>query len=101
MLKHIQNKEEFDVLIEEGLVLVDFFATWCGPCKMLSPVLEEVANENPSLSVLKIDVDEVGELAARFGIQAIPTLILFKNGTQVATRMGYQNKNQLLAFINQ
>ena len=101
MLKHIQNKDEFDSAIKEGLVLIDFFATWCGPCKMLSPVLEEVANENPNLSVLKIDVDEVGELAARFGIQAIPTLILFKNGSQVAMKMGYQNKNQLLAFINQ
>ena len=101
MLKHIQNKNEFDSLVKEGLVLVDFFATWCGPCKMLSPVLEEVANENPNLTVLKIDVDEVGELAARFGIQAIPTLILFKNGEEVAKRMGYQNKNQLLAFINQ
>ena len=101
MLKHINNKDEFDALINEGLVLVDFFATWCGPCKMLSPVLEEVANENPNLNVLKIDVDEVSELAAKFGIQAIPTLILFKNGQQVAVRMGYQNKNQLLAFINQ
>ena len=101
MLKHIQNKEEFDSAIKEGLVLVDFFATWCGPCKMLSPVLEEVANENPNLSVLKIDVDEVGELAARYGIQAIPTLMLFKNGQRVETRIGYQNKNQLLAFINQ
>ena len=101
MLKHIQNKEEFDSAIKEGLVLVDFFATWCGPCKMLSPVLEEVANENQNLNVLKIDVDEVGELAARYGIQAIPTLILFKDGNKVAVRMGYQNKNQLLAFINQ
>lgn len=101
MLKHIDNAEEFDSLIKEGNVLVDFFATWCGPCKMLSPVLEEVSNENPDLLVLKIDVDEVGELAARYGIQAIPTLMLFKNGQRVETRMGYQNKNQLLAFINQ
>ena len=101
MLKHITNAAEFDAAIKEGKVLVDFFATWCGPCKMLTPVLEEVANENPALSVLKIDVDEVGPLAAKFGIQAIPTLILFKDGQQVATRMGYQNKNQLLAFINQ
>ena len=101
MLKHINSVQEFDNEVKEGLVLVDFFATWCGPCKMLSPVLEEVASENPNLSVLKIDVDEVGELAARFGIQAIPTLILFKDGNQVATKMGYQNKNQLLAFINQ
>ena len=101
MLKHVNSKDEFDSSVKEGLVLVDFFATWCGPCKMLSPVLEEVANENPNLTVLKIDVDEVGEVAAQFGIQAIPTLILFKNGQQVDKRMGYQNKNQLLAFINQ
>ena len=101
MLKHINSKEEFDSSIQNGVVLVDFFATWCGPCKMLSPVLEEVANENPNVLILKIDVDEVGELAARFGIQAIPTLMLFKDGQRVDTRMGYQNKNQLLAFINQ
>ena len=101
MLKHINSAAEFDSAIKEGIVLVDFFATWCGPCKMLSPVLEEVANENPNIAVLKIDVDEVGELAARYGIQAIPTLMLFKNGQRIETRMGYQNKNQLLAFINQ
>ena len=101
MLKHINTAAEFDAAIKEGTVLVDFFATWCGPCKMLSPVLEEVADENPNLTVLKIDVDEVGELAARYGIQAIPTLMLFKNGERVETRMGYQNKNQLVAFINQ
>ena len=101
MLKHIANKEEFDAAIKEGVVLVDFFATWCGPCKMLSPVLEEVAEENPNVTVLKIDVDEVGELAARYGIQAIPTLMLFKSGERVNLRMGYQNKNQLEAFINQ
>ena len=101
MLKHINNAAEFDSAIKEGIVLVDFFATWCGPCKMLSPVLEEAAEENPNVSILKIDVDEVGELAARYGIQAIPTLMLFKNGQRVETRMGYQNKNQLVAFINQ
>ena len=63
--------------------------------------IEEIAEENPNVSVLKIDVDEVGVLAARFGIQSIPTLMLFKNGQRVETRVGYQNKNQLLAFINQ
>ena len=101
MLKHINTAAEFEAAIKEGTVLVDFFATWCGPCKMLSPVLEEVASENPNINVLKIDVDEVGELAARYGIQAIPTLMLFKDGQRVETRMGYQNKNQLVAFINQ
>ena len=101
MLKHINSVAEFDEEIKSGTVLVDFFATWCGPCKMLSPVLEEVAKENQEIKVLKIDVDEVGPLAARFGIQAIPTLILFRDGERVAVKMGYQNKNQLLAFINQ
>ena len=101
MLKHLNSAAEFEKEIKEGVVLVDFFATWCGPCRMLSPILEEVANENPDLKVLKIDVDEVGPLAARFGIQSIPTLILFRDGQQVDARLGYQNKNQLLAFINQ
>ena len=101
MLKHINSVEEFDASIKEGVVLVDFFATWCGPCKMLSPVLEEVADEKTELTILKIDVDEVGQLAARYGIQAIPTLMLFKNGQRIETRMGYQNKNQLLAFVGQ
>ena len=101
MLKHINSVEEFDAGIKEKLVLVDFFATWCGPCKMLSPLLEELANEKPDLLILKIDVDEVGQLAARYGVQAIPTLMLFKEGQLVQTKLGYQNKNQLLAFIAQ
>ena len=101
MLKHINDVAEFDAAIKEGKVLVDFFATWCGPCKMLSPVLEQLAEKEPDLLILKIDVDEVGALAARFGVQAIPTLILFKDGNQVYKRMGYQNMNQLLGFINQ
>ena len=100
MLKHINNRDEFNEAIKEGTVLVDFFATWCGPCKMLSPVLEEVTNENDVL-IIKVDVDEAGPLAAQYNIQAVPTLMLFKNGQRVDVRMGYQNKNQLLAFINQ
>ena len=100
MLKHVNNRDEFNELIKEGKVLVDFFATWCGPCKMLSPVLEELSNESDVL-VVKVDVDEAGPLAAQYGIQAVPTLMLFKNGQRVDVRMGYQNKNQLLAFINQ
>ena len=68
---------------------------------MLSPLLEEIAEENPDLTILKIDVDEASELAMRYGIQAIPTLMLFKDGKHIETRKGYQNKNQLVAFINQ
>jgi len=100
MLKHVSNRDEFYELIKEGTVLVDFFATWCGPCKMLSPVLEQLSQEVDTL-ILKVDVDEVGVVAAQFGIQAVPTLMLFKDGKRVDVRMGYQNKNQLLAFINQ
>ena len=100
MLKHVNSRDEFYELIKEGTVLVDFFATWCGPCKMLSPVLEQLSEEVDIL-ILKVDVDEVGAVAAQFGIQAVPTLMLFKNGQRVDVRMGYQNKNQLLAFINQ
>ena len=100
MLKHVNNRDEFYELIKEGTVLVDFFATWCGPCKMLSPVLEQLSEEVDTL-ILKVDVDEVGAVAAQFGIQAVPTLMLFKNGQRVDVRMGYQNKNQLLAFIKQ
>ena len=100
MLKHVNSRDEFYELIKEGTVLVDFFATWCGPCKMLSPVLEQLSEEVDIL-IVKVDVDEVGTLAAQFGIQAVPTLMLFKNGQRVDVRMGYQNKNQLLAFINQ
>ena len=101
MLKHINSVQEFEEEVKEGLVLVDFFATWCGPCKMLSPLLEQLAEGKPELKILKIDVDEVGPLAARYGIQAIPTLMLFKDGERKDTKLGYQNKNQLLAFINQ
>ena len=101
MLKHINNVAEFDEAIKEGLVLVDFFATWCGPCRMLSPVLEEIANEKSDVTIIKVDVDEAGAIAARFGIQLIPTLILFNNGVKLKEAQGYQNKNQLLAFINQ
>ena len=100
MLKHINDRNEFQEAIKEGVFLVDFFATWCGPCKMLAPVLEEVSKE-ANVTIIKVDVDEAGPLAAEFRIQAVPTLILFKNGQPVDTRMGYQNKNQLLAFINQ
>ena len=101
MIKHISTIAELEEEIKNGVVLVDFFATWCGPCRMLSPILEEVAKENPFLTVLKVDVDEATQLAATFGIQSIPTLILFKGGQQIDVKLGYQNKNQLSAFINQ
>ena len=76
------NEENFDKeVLESGKpVLVDFFATWCGPCKMLAPVLEEIAAENPDFSIGKVDVDESTNLAGRYGVMSVPTLIFFKGG---------------------
>ena len=100
MIEHINDPKQFNEFIQEGKVLIDFFATWCGPCKMLSPVIEQVANEHPELKVVKVDVDEAPAIAAKYGIQAIPTLFLLKDGKTVANSMGYINKNQLENFIN-
>ena len=100
MIEHINDEARFEELIKGDKVLVDFFATWCGPCKMLSPVIEQVSNEHPELTVLKVDVDELPSIAGKYGIQAIPTLFLMKNGKVVANQMGFVNKNQLENFIN-
>ena len=99
MVKHVTSVEEFEKEIKEGKVLVDFFATWCGPCKMLTPIIEKVAVEHPELKVLKIDVDEVMELAARFEVQAIPTLLFFEDGEQKDRAMGYVPEVKLLSFV--
>lgn len=90
------KKEEFDKLIKKGLVLVDFYATWCGPCKMLSPVLETL-----DIDVLKIDVDEFPELAREYGVMTIPTLMLFNNGELKNTKNGFMSKDALENWINE
>ena len=96
----IVNKEEYDVEINEGITLVDFFANWCGPCKMLSPVLEEVAKDYPSVKFIKVDCDESPEIAARYNVMSIPTLLIFKDGQLAGKTAGYQQSRQLHAFID-
>ena len=94
--------ENFNKLInEEKPVLVDFFATWCGPCKTLAPVLEEIKEEfKNSLNVLKIDVDENPELAAQFHIKSVPTLMVFKEGNMLSSMKGFMGKQKILEMLD-
>jgi thioredoxin 1 len=90
-----------DALKAELPVLVDFYATWCGPCKMLAPVLEEVAKRYEGRAkVVKVDIDESPELAQRFGVSAVPTLVLFKDGKAVQKVMGFQSPKQLSTLLD-
>ncbi len=97
----VTSKNFEDVVTNSEIpVLVDFWATWCGPCRMLAPVIEEIAEERTDIKVGKVNVDEEPALAAKFGIQAIPTLILFKNGQAAATSMGYRPKAEILKMLD-
>lgn len=96
------TKENFEekVLQAEGKVLLDFWATWCGPCKMIAPAIEEIAEENEHLTVGKIDVDEQRELAIQFGITSIPTLVVMENGQKVAEALGYRPKADIIKALD-
>ncbi len=91
MIKNLGNKEDFYKLIEKGTVLVDFYADWCGPCKMLVPVLDEV----DFCDVIKVNIDEYQELAQKFGIMSIPTLVYFKDGLESERLIGYRGIDDL------
>lgn len=94
------TKENYQTTIDNGLVLVDFFATWCGPCKMLSPVIAEIAEEsNGKYTVAKADVDELGDEAAALGIMSVPTIVLFKDGKEKDRIIGLRSKEDILQFI--
>ncbi|MBR3836925.1 MAG: thioredoxin [Clostridia bacterium] len=101
-MRELTNKT-FDATIREteGLVLVDFWASWCGPCRMIAPVLEELDQEVEGFSVCKVNVDENPELADRFQIEAIPTLLFFKNGELVKKKMGLYPKDALQLIIKE
>ena len=103
LIKHTTDATfEADVLKSSKPVLVDYWAEWCGPCKMIAPILDEVAGAyQGKLQIAKMNVDENREIPAKFGIRGIPTLMLFKNGQLAATKVGAMSKAQLTAFIDQ
>ena len=103
LIKHVSDASfEGDVLKSTTPVLVDYWAEWCGPCKMIAPILDEVAGSyQGKLTIAKMNVDENREVPARFGIRGIPTLMLFKDGQLAATKVGAMSKAQLTAFIDQ
>ena len=103
LIKHTTDATfEADVLKSVQPVLVDYWAEWCGPCKMIAPILDEVATSYAGkLQVAKMNVDENRDIPSKFGIRGIPTLMIFKNGELAATKVGAMSKSQLTAFIDQ
>ena len=92
---------EEEVVKSELPVLIDFWAEWCGPCKEVSPILEEISTEmSDSIKIVKVNIDENTNIPSQYGVQSIPTLIIFKKGEVVATKIGMSSKNELLSWIN-
>lgn len=94
MVKYLENENEFDELIK-GRVLVDFYADWCGPCKRLMPILDDIKD----IDILKVNVDSFGDLSRSFGIMSIPTLILFDNKKEIKKSIGFKTKEEILDMI--
>jgi len=99
VLNITDSQFETEVLNSKGLVLVDFWAPWCGPCKQIAPVLDELSVEKDNVKVVKINVDDNPEVASEFGIRSIPTLILFKDGKKVDTKLGSLSKGAIITWI--
>ena len=95
----IINSTQFDEVTSKGIVVVDFFANWCGPCKMLAPIVEEVSNELEKITFIKVDIDEIESLPRQFDIMSIPTLLVFEKGELIKRHTGYMDKDELVQFI--
>ena len=97
----VVNKDNFqkEVMESDRTVLIDFWASWCGPCRMVSPIVDEIAQEHPEIKVCKVNVDEEGELAAQFGVMSIPSLFVIKEGKVVNQSVGALPKNQILELL--
>ena len=99
-IEHLNDENFKEKTNKDNLVLVDFFATWCGPCQIMGTILENSKDEIEGVDVFKVDVDENPQTAKDFGVMSIPTLVLLKNGQEVAKHIGLMNQDDLLDFIN-
>lgn len=97
-MNYIKSENEFDEIIKKDKVVIDFYAEWCGPCKMLSPILEEVSKEE-ELNTYKVNVDEAEDIARRYGIMSIPTIIIFSKGKEIKKHTGFMDKEELKEFV--
>ena len=98
-MNYLENEQELKELLKKDLVIIDFYATWCGPCQMLSPVLEELAKENKELTIVKVDVDKHEHLAREHGIMSIPVLEIYKKSELKQRVVGYQTKENIEAVL--
>lgn len=102
MIHHIENEKILtEVLNSDKLIVIDFFAEWCGPCQMLTPIIKELDEKYENVEFFKVDVDETQECAVRYGVTAMPTLIFFKNGEEVERQVGYIEKEELAQIIEE
>jgi len=98
-LMHMEN-ENYDEMVKQGIVLVDFYAEWCGPCKMLAPMLEALSDQRSNLKIIKINVDKREDIARRFGIMSVPTLYIYKEGLLVSEKKGFQTIEMLNEWMD-
>lgn len=101
MLKHI-NEDNFktEVLESEKVTLVDFFATWCGPCQMLAPVLEKISNSRANFDIAKIDIDQLPDLAVEYGVEVVPTMVIFKDGKVMNKFEGFKSESEIVEEVS-
>lgn len=99
-MKYIKSVEEFKSAVANGYVMIDFFAEWCGPCKMLSPIIEKIADSYEGAEIYKLNVDEVGEVAQALGVYSIPTLIFFKDGKEVNRHVGFASESMIISKLD-
>lgn len=98
MILHLKN-EKFKDEVKEGIVIVDFFAEWCGPCKMLAPVLEALSKENEDIKIIKVDIDQHLDLAQEFSIMSVPTMLFYKDGEPITKKTGFLPKELIMKEI--